>query len=87
MGLACSNIIVIAVYAIVIFGFVQLAGEAFPDGTDVDAAGRVWNAEWGSRRVTACNPDGPLFAQIVLPVSQPADQQSVQHRSAPLASV
>lgn len=50
--------------------FAQLTGEAFPDGADVDAAGRVWNAEWGSGRVTAYNPDGTLFAQIVLPVSQ-----------------
>jgi L-arabinonolactonase len=50
--------------------FVQLTGEAFPDGADVDAAGRVWNAEWGSGRVTAWNPDGSQFAQIDLPVSQ-----------------
>lgn len=50
--------------------FAQLAGEAYPDGADVDAAGRVWNAEWGSGRVTAYNPDGSPFAQIDLPVSQ-----------------
>lgn len=50
--------------------FVQLEGTAFPDGADVDAAGRVWNAEWGSGRVTGYNPDGTQFAQIVLPVSQ-----------------
>ncbi|MFN4019972.1 MAG: SMP-30/gluconolactonase/LRE family protein [Erythrobacter sp.] len=50
--------------------FARLAGEAFPDGADVDAAGRVWNAEWGSGRVTAYNPDGSRFAQIDLPVSQ-----------------
>lgn len=50
--------------------FAQLAGGAYPDGADVDAAGRVWNAEWGSGRVTAYNPDGSRFAQIDLPVSQ-----------------
>ena len=50
--------------------FAQLTGEAFPDGADVDAVGRVWNAEWGSGRVTAYNPDGSRFAQIDLPVSQ-----------------
>lgn len=50
--------------------FAQLSGAAYPDGADVDAAGRVWNAEWGSGRVTAHNPDGTLFAQIDLPVSQ-----------------
>lgn len=51
--------------------FASLSGEAFPDGSDVDAAGRLWNAEWGSGRVTAYNPDGSLAAQLSLPVSQP----------------
>ncbi len=50
--------------------FARLSGEAYPDGADVDAAGRLWNAEWGSGRVTAYDPDGRLFAQISLPVSQ-----------------
>ena len=50
--------------------FARLTGVAFPDGADVDAAGRVWNAEWGSGRVTAYHSDGSLFAQIDLPVSQ-----------------
>jgi L-arabinonolactonase len=50
--------------------FAQLSGDAYPDGADVDAAGRVWNAEWGSGRVTARNPDGSQYAQITLPVSQ-----------------
>lgn len=48
----------------------QLAGKGFPDGSDVDAEGRIWNAEWGSGRVTAYEPDGRLFARIELPVSQ-----------------
>ncbi|HSF12112.1 MAG TPA: SMP-30/gluconolactonase/LRE family protein [Erythrobacter sp.] len=50
--------------------FARLSGEAYPDGADVDGAGRVWNAEWGSGRVTAYNPDGSQFAQIALPVTQ-----------------
>lgn len=50
--------------------FAALTGNAFPDGADVDAAGRVWNAEWGSGRVTAYAPDGSQYAQIDLPVSQ-----------------
>lgn len=50
--------------------FAQLTGNAYPDGADVDAAGRVWNAEWGSGKVTARNPDGTRYAQIYLPVSQ-----------------
>ena len=50
--------------------FARLTGNAYPDGADVDAAGRVWNAEWGSGRVTAYNPDGSRFTQFDLPVSQ-----------------
>lgn len=50
--------------------FARLTGNSYPDGADVDAAGRLWNAEWGSGRVTAWNPDGSLFVQIDLPVSQ-----------------
>lgn len=50
--------------------FARLEGGAYPDGADVDAEGRLWNAEWGSGRVTAYNPDGSRFAQISLPVSQ-----------------
>jgi L-arabinonolactonase len=50
--------------------FARLTGEAYPDGADVDADGRVWNAEWGSGKVTAYHPDGSIFAQIDLPVSQ-----------------
>lgn len=50
--------------------FARLSGNAFPDGSEVDAEGRLWNAEWGSGRVTAYNPDGSLFTQIELPVSQ-----------------
>ncbi len=50
--------------------FARLSGDAFPDGSDIDAAGGVWNAEWGSGRVTGYAPDGGVVAQIQLPVSQ-----------------
>lgn len=50
--------------------FAKLSGGAYPDGADVDADGRLWNAEWGSGRVTAYNPDGSHYAQVELPVSQ-----------------
>jgi L-arabinonolactonase len=50
--------------------FARLAGAAYPDGADVDADGRLWNAEWGSGRVTAYAPDGTIAAQLALPVSQ-----------------
>lgn len=45
------------------------AGSA-PDGSDVDADGRLWNAEWGGSRVTAYNPDGTVAGRLALPVSQ-----------------
>ena len=41
-----------------------------PDGSDVDAAGRLWNAEWGGSRVTAYNPDGTVAGRLSLPVCQ-----------------
>jgi L-arabinonolactonase len=41
-----------------------------PDGSDVDAQGRLWNAEWGGSRVTAYNPDGTVAGRLALPVSQ-----------------
>lgn len=51
--------------------FAQLSGNAWPDGSEVDAAGRLWNAEWGAGRITAYAPDGTIAARIDLPVSQP----------------
>ena len=50
--------------------FARLSGAAFPDGSDVDAAGRLWNAEWGSGRVTVYAPDGRIEGQLELPASQ-----------------
>lgn len=48
----------------------RLANDAFPDGSDVDAEGRVWNAEWGTGRVTVYAPDGRQLAQVNLPATQ-----------------
>ena len=42
-----------------------------PDGSDIDAAGRLWNAEWGGACVTAYTPDGTVAGRLALPVSQP----------------
>ena len=50
--------------------FAQTDPGSAPDGSDVDAAGRLWNAEWGGRRVTAYNPDGSIAGRLTLPVSQ-----------------
>lgn len=43
----------------------------YPDGSTVDAAGCVWNAEWGGQRITRYAPDGGMLEHISLPVSQP----------------
>ena len=51
--------------------FAQTEAECWPDGSDVDAAGRVWNAQWGGSRVTIYAPDGTVAGRLALPVSQP----------------
>lgn len=50
--------------------FVQIDGKGFPDGSDVDSAGFLWNAEWGTGKVTAYAPGGRIHRQIDLPVTQ-----------------
>jgi L-arabinonolactonase len=51
--------------------FVEVAKErGFPDGSTVDAEGRLWNAEWGGGRVTCYAPDGRIDRTISLPCSQ-----------------
>jgi L-arabinonolactonase len=50
--------------------FARTGQGSAPDGSDVDALGRLWNAEWGGTRVTAYNPDGTVAGRLALPVSQ-----------------
>jgi len=40
-----------------------------PDGSFVDAAGFLWNAEWGQGRVVRYAPDGSIDVALQLPVS------------------
>lgn len=42
-----------------------------PDGSAVDGAGNLWNAQWGLGRVACYTPDGRLDHCIDVPVSQP----------------
>jgi L-arabinonolactonase len=44
---------------------------AFPDGSNVDVEGHVWNAHWGAGRVVRYSPKGEVSGQIDLPVTQP----------------
>lgn len=42
-----------------------------PDGSVIDAAGGLWNAEWGSGRITRYHPDGRLDRCFEVPATQP----------------
>ena len=44
---------------------------AYPDGSNVDAEGHLWNAHWGAGRVVRYAPDGTISGGITVPASQP----------------
>ncbi|NIZ11875.1 SMP-30/gluconolactonase/LRE family protein [Phaeobacter sp. HF9A] len=51
--------------------FVDLSAEEFgPDGAVVDAAGNLWNAQWGAGRVACYSPKGALLETVSLPTPQ-----------------
>lgn len=53
--------------------FIDLSAEQLsPDGSVIDSAGFMWNAQWGSSRVVRYSPLGEIDTVINLPVSQPA---------------
>lgn len=43
-----------------------------PDGSAIDSAGGLWNAQWGGSRVVRFAPDGSIDRIVALPVSQPS---------------
>lgn len=52
--------------------FATTPGHIHPDGSTVDAAGGVWNAQWGGGRVVRYTAGGQLDLEIEMPVSQPS---------------
>lgn len=52
--------------------FATTPDSVFPDGSCVDAAGGLWNAQWGGGRVARYRPGGELDYVLELPVSQPS---------------
>ncbi|MEH6569909.1 MAG: SMP-30/gluconolactonase/LRE family protein [Halioglobus sp.] len=51
--------------------FAQTANGCFPDGSTVDSAGYLWNAQWGGSQVIRYTPAGEVDLILPLPVSQP----------------
>ena len=45
--------------------------DGLPDGSMVDAAGALWNAEWGRGRLRRYQPDGRVDREIAVPVPNP----------------
>ena len=51
--------------------FVETRPPGFPDGSTVDAAGYLWNAEFNAWRVVRYAPDGRVDRVIELPAERP----------------
>ncbi|NIB38242.1 SMP-30/gluconolactonase/LRE family protein [Pseudomaricurvus alkylphenolicus] len=51
--------------------FARTNPDIFPDGSDVDACGNLWNAEWNGGRVSCYDSDGKSIYQLQVPVQQP----------------
>lgn len=51
--------------------FAATAKGVHPDGSTVDSAGGLWNAQWGGGQVVRYSEDGDKSLVIDLPVSQP----------------
>jgi L-arabinonolactonase len=51
--------------------FARTPPRAFPDGSNVDAQGYVWNAHWGAGRVVRYALDGSIDLEIEIPTTQP----------------
>ena len=43
--------------------------ELNPDGAVFDAAGNLWNAQWGAHRVAQYAPDGTFLSEVAVPAA------------------
>jgi L-arabinonolactonase len=50
--------------------FARTPAGAYPDGSQVDAVGYLWNAHWGAGRIVRYAPDGSISGAIEVPASQ-----------------
>lgn len=51
--------------------FARTARGSYPDGSNIDAQGYVWNAHWGAGRAVRYALDGSIDRQIEIPTAQP----------------
>jgi sugar lactone lactonase YvrE len=51
--------------------FAHTPNGAFPDGSNIDAEGHLWNAHWGAGCVVRYAPDGSISGGIDIPTMQP----------------
>ena len=51
--------------------FVTTEQMIFPDGSEVDAVGYIWNAQWGGGQVVRYRPNGQVDLTLTLPVTNP----------------
>jgi len=51
--------------------FARTPQGAFPDGSNVDAEGHLWNAHWGAGRIVRYAPDGSISGGVDVPATQP----------------
>jgi len=51
--------------------FARTPEGSFPDGSNLDAQGHLWNAHWGGGRIVRYDPQGRVSGEIEVPVSQP----------------
>ncbi len=52
--------------------FATTSGNRYPDGSCIDSADHLWNAQWGSGEVVRYRPDGSIERRVTVPVSQPS---------------